>query len=446
MRISKKAALRGIAVTGGLALMLAACTTDDPETPSDPDDPACDAYSDYQGNEGTTVTIYTPITDVEGEAYEASWDEFESCTGITISYEGNDQFEDQIRIQAQGGNPPDLAFTPQPGLVTELAGGGFLVPAPDAVSALVEEHWSEGWMDYSTVDGVFYGAPMSANMKSLVWYSPSYFEENGYEVPETWDEMLTLSDEIAASGTKPWCAGIGSDAATGWPATDWVEDVFLRQQDIETYRQWYTHEIPFNDPAVVEAFDTVGEILKNEDYVNGGIGDVNSIATTSFQDGGLPILDGECALHRQASFYGAQWGDGVTVAEDGDVFAFYLPVIDPAGARPVLGGSEFVIAFDDRPEVVAVQTYLASPEYHTARAEEGAWASANNGVPLDTYTDPIFRLTAETLQDPEALFAFDASDLMPGEIGGSELFAQITEWITGQSTQQTVDNVENAWP
>lgn len=443
--MSKSLVLRGVVVTTALGLTLSACTTDDPDEPGDGTEAGCEAYADYQGNDGTTVSIYTPITDVEADAYEASWDEFESCTGITIAYEGTDQFEEQLRVRAQGGNPPDLAFMPQPGLIAEMVEGGFAVPAPQQVATLAEQNWAAGWTDYSTVDGTFYGAPMSANMKSLVWYSPTFFADNSYQVPETFQDLITLSDTIAGTGIKPWCAGIGSDAATGWPATDWVEDVFLRLHGPEAYQQWIDHEIPFNDPMVVEAFDTVGQILKNPDYVNGGLGDVSSIATTSFEDAGLPILDDECAMHRQASFYGAQWGDA-TVAEDGDVFAFYFPVIDPAGATPVLGGGEFVVAFADRPEVVAVQTYLATGEYATARAEQGAWASANNQVPVETYTDPVFRLVAETMQDPEAQFAFDASDLMPGEIGGDYLFSQITEWIVGQDTQTTVTNVENNWP
>jgi alpha-glucoside transport system substrate-binding protein len=449
MARSRTLLFRGVAVAGAVALALAGCTTEDPEDEGGGNGGGdCDAYADFQGHDGTTVSIYTPITDEEGAAYESAWDEFEECTGITIDYEGNDAFEEQIRVRAQGGNPPDLAFTPQPGLIAELAAQDFLVAAPADVASLVQENWAEGWADYATVDGTFYGAPMSGNMKSLVWYSPSYFSENGYEIPETWDDMLALSDEIAGTGIKPWCAGIGSDAATGWPATDWVEDAFLRvhADNPELYQQWIDHEIPFNDPAVAEAFDLVGDILKNDDYVNGGLGGIDTIATTAFEDAGLPILDGQCALHRQASFYGASWGEGVTVGEDGDVFAFYLPVVDPAGPAPVLGGGEFVVAFDDRPEVQAVQTYLATSDFHTSRASAGPWASANTGVPIDTYTDPVFQLVAETFQNPEAAFGFDASDLMPGEIGSNLLFTQITEWIVGQDTQSTLDNVENAWP
>lgn len=445
MANAKNLLFRGVALGSVLGLALTACSSGDGGSTVDPDDPACEAYADYQGHDGTTVSIYTPITDTEADLLEESWSEFEACTGITISYEGTNEFEAQLRVRVQGGNAPDIAFVPQPGLVAELASD--LVPAPDAVAELAETNWSEGWMDYTTVDGTFYGAPLGSNMKSLVWYAPPFFSENGYEVPETWDELISLSETIAARGDmKPWCAGIGAGDATGWAATDWIEDMMLRLHGPDVYQQWIDHEIPFNDPKVVEAFDYVGEILRNEDFVNGGYNGPQSIATTTVEDGGLPILDGTCALHRQASFYAAQWPDDVTIAEDGDIYAFYLPVVDPNGPRPVLGAADFVVAFADRPEVAAVQTYLATGEWAERRAELGGWASANNAVDLNAYADPIQRLTAETLRDPEAVLAFDASDMMPGNVGAGSFWSEITEWITGQDTKTTVDSIEDSWP
>src|SRR5690606_35770228 len=147
--------------------------------------------------------------------------------------------------------------------------------------ANVDEFFAASWKDYGTVDGTFYAPPLGANMKSFVWYSPGAFADAGYEVPQTWDDMIALSDQIVADGNgKPWCAGVESGDATGWPATDWIEDVVLRSAGADVYDQWVAHEIPFNDPQIVEAIDIAGDILKNPDYVNGGLGDVSSIATT----------------------------------------------------------------------------------------------------------------------------------------------------------------------
>jgi alpha-glucoside transport system substrate-binding protein len=314
----------------------------------------------------------------------------------------------------------------------------------------VDKWWGEDWKGYGSVDGKFYAAPLGANVKSFVWYSPSLFAEKGWEVPQTWDEMIALSDEIVQAGEiKPWCAGIGSGEATGWPVTDWLEDVMLREVGPDVYDQWTNHEIPFNDPQVVSALDRVGEILKNPDYVNAGIGDVKSIATTTFQDGGLPVAKGECAMYRMAGFYANFWPEGTEVGEDGDVYAFYLPPIDESQGKPVLGGGEFVAAFDDRPEVQAFQTYLASDTWANEKAKatpSGGWVTANTGLDVNNLVSPIDKLSGEIFQDPEATFRFDASDLMPGAVGAGSFWKESTAWITGKSTKDALTAIEESWP
>jgi alpha-glucoside transport system substrate-binding protein len=339
---------------------------------------------------------------------------------------------------------------PQPGLLNTLVTDtGKVVEAPDTVAANVDEFFGEDWKNYGSVDGKFYAAPLGANVKSFVWYSPKMFQEKGWTVPTTWDEMVALSDTIAGTGMKPWCAGIGSGEATGWPATDWLEDVMLRENGADVYDQWVNHEIPFDDPKVAQALDRVGNILKNDKYVNGGFGDVKSIATTTFQDGGLPILDGKCAMHRQASFYAANWPEGTDVSESGDAFAFYLPTVSDEFGKPVLGGGEFVAAFDDRPEVQAFQTYLSSDTWANEKAKAtpgGGWVSANTGLDINNLVSPVDKLSAETLQDPEAVFRFDGSDLMPGAVGAGSFWKEMTAWITGKDTEAALKTIEDSWP
>ena len=180
----------------------------------------CAPYEEFGDLKGETVSIYTSIVDPEDQPHIDSYVPFEECTGIDVKYEGSREFEAQLVVRVQSGNAPDIAFIPQPGLLATLVGTGAVVPAPKQVEANVDEFWDESWKAYGTVDGTFYAAPLGANAKSFVWYSPSAFADAGYDVPKTWDEMLDLSDKIAASGAKPWCAGIGSGDATGWPATD----------------------------------------------------------------------------------------------------------------------------------------------------------------------------------------------------------------------------------
>ncbi len=408
----------------------------------------CDAYKAYGDLKGKTVTIYTGIVTPEDVPHMDSYKPFEKCTGATIKYEGDKSFETQILVRAKAGNPPDLAIVPQPGLLQQLVATGKAKAAPADVASNVDKFWGKDWKGYATVGGTFYGAPLGASVKSLVWYSPKMFADGNYAVPKTLDELKALSDKIAGTGKKPWCAGIGSGEATGWPVTDWMEDFMLRLSGPDVYDQWVSHKIPFNGPESTAALDAVGAYLKNSKYVNGGLGDVKSIASTTFQDGGLPILQGQCYMHRQASFYAANFPEGTKVAEGGDVYAFYLPGKDES-AKPVLGGGEFVVAFADRPEVKAFQTYLSTDLWannKVAASPAGGWISANKGLDVTKLQSPIDKLAASILQDPKAQFRFDGSDMMPAAVGSDAFWKQATSWITGQSTKNTVDKIEAAWP
>jgi alpha-glucoside transport system substrate-binding protein len=439
---------RAIAVSGALALALgaSACASKSKTTSTGTSD--CSAYTQYGDLKGKTVTIYTGIVTPEDKPHIDSYKPFENCTGATIKYEGDKSFEAQVLVRAKAGNPPDLAIIPQPGLLKQLVATGKAKPAPAETATNVDKFWTKDWKGYGTVNGVFYAAPLGASLKSLVWYSPTEFKDKGYTVPTTLDELKTLSDKIAATGKKPWCAGIASGEATGWPVTDWMEDMMLRQAGPDEYDKWVNHTIPFNSAGPTAALDKVGEFLKNPKYVNGGLGDVKSIASTTFQDGGLPILDGTCSLHRQASFYAANFPAGTDVSETGAVFAFYLPGVDTA-TKPALGGGEFILAFSDRPEVKAFQTYLSSDVWannKVANSPAGGWVTANNGLDASKLTSPVDKLAQSVLADPKTVFRFDGSDQMPAAVGSNSFWKQATNWITGQSTKDTVDKIEASWP
>ena len=450
MRLTRHRRWMGpVVAAAAVGLALTACTGDiADEEAADVD---CGDYEEYGTFEDAEVTVGGTILDLEADRLVESWADFETCTGISVDYQGSSEFEAQIAVLAEGGNAPDVGIVPQPGLLQRLAVGGWLIPASEAVEANVDEWWSEDWKQYGTHDGTFYAAPLMASIKGYVWYSPAEFEEKGYEVPETLDDLTALSEEIAGEGEhKPWCVGLESGDATGWPGTDWVEDYVLRLHGPEVYDQWVTHEIPFNDPRIAEAFDAVGEYLKNDEMVNGGIGDVSTQITEAFQTAGLPILDGECSLHHQASFYETFWnpegGDENTVAPDGTVWAFLLPPVEAGGGLNVTGGGEFPVAFRDAEEVEAFRAYLSSDTWANNRVGLGGVISANKGLDPEVASSELLTQSIEILQDPETTFRFDGSDLMPGAVGADSFWKGIVEWVGGQDTQQVLNTIEASWP
>jgi alpha-glucoside transport system substrate-binding protein len=449
---------RTAAVVGGVAaaLLLAACGSSSSSTASSSGspaasntDPACADYAAYGSHPGTSVSVFTSILPPEQQKFEAAWKQFSTCTGITVKYEGSDQFEAQLPTRVAGGNAPDIAFIPQPGLLAKMVQTGAVKAAPADTTKNVDQYWNPQWKTYGSVDGTFYSAPLGSNMKSFVWYSPSLFKAKGYTVPTTWDDLWKLSDKMAADGMKPWCGGVESGGATGWLATDWLEETVLRQSGGDVYDKWISHDIKFDSPEITKAMDTLAGWMKNDKYVNAGIGNVATIATTAFQDGGKPILTNKCGMYQQASFYAAQWPTfkkDVKIAEDGDVFAFYLPSIDPA-VKAVEGGGEFVTAFSDKPEVQSFQTFLSSATFATLKVKGGGWVSANSGVDLSSYQDPISKLSAQYLTDSTALFRFDASDLMPAAVGAGAEWKQLTAWFAeNKPTKDVLDAIDAAWP
>ncbi|WP_210480270.1 ABC transporter substrate-binding protein [Naasia sp. SYSU D00948] len=399
------------------------------------------------GEADGVVTILGTIVDTEAELLEESWAEWAEENDIEIQYEGTQEFEDIIGTRAQSGDTPDLAITPQPGLVADLASRGYLQEAPEGVAANVAEYWTEDWAQYATTDGVLYGAPLMASVKGFIWYSPQTFAQNGWQVPTTWDELLTLSETIAASGTKPWCAGFASDAATGWPGTDWIEDLVLRQSGPEVYDQWVSHEIPFTDDAIASAFDSLGEILLNPDYVNAGIGDVVSINSTPFgADIATAVVDGRCPMTHQASFFEGFLTDaGGTVAEDGDVWAFLTPGPE-AGETAVTGGGEIVAAFSNDEDTIKVQEYLSSPEWANSRVALGGVISANKGLDPSNASSAVLEQAIGILQDPETTFRFDASDVMPAAVGSGTFWSGMVDWINGTPTEEVLESIDAGWP
>jgi alpha-glucoside transport system substrate-binding protein len=411
-------------------------------------------YEQFGDLAGTTVTTYGgEVFDELDQGYERAWAGFERCTGVDVQREWSLTFEDDVSLLLGSDEAPDVAMFVQPAFLAEVVRDtGAAVPVFAETRPVVEASFSPDLIRHGVVDGTLYGFPFGRfSLKSLVWYSPAAFAEAGYEVPTTWEELIALSDRIVADhpdgDVKPWCAGIEVGPWTGWPLTDWVEDVMLREQGADYYDAWVSHEVPFDAPQSLTVWETVGSVLRNPDYVNGGFGDVASIASTFFGIAGLPILDGECAMMRMASFYRLNFPKGASVADDGDLFVFYLPTKAGTRDRPMLVGGDYVAAFADRPEVRAFMTFLASPDSHNGAESQIGFAPTNLGVDIADVDSALGRFVVRQLRDPSAVLRFDGSDLMPGEVGAGSFLSEGTAWIAeGKDTAAVLDAIESSWP
>lgn len=450
-----------------VALVLAACGGGGADTTAggDTTTAAGDTTTAATGDGVADFTLFGAPTGVEGDALQGFIDVYNTETGSNITYTGVSEFEQQLRIQVDGGDPPAVAFTPQPASICAFADEGALVSLETMgfdIEAMEADH-SKYWMDLGVCDdGNHYGIPWFPNFKSIVFYSIPAFEAGGYEIPATYEDMVALSAQMVTDGQTPWCFGFGSGDATGWPGTDWIEDIMVRQQGSEVYAQWYNHEIPFNDPAVVQAFDTFGEIFFGEGFVLGGPENVSGII---FEDSPGPLFSDPagCAMLKQGSFISnffttaADYEDG----EESEIGVFAFPTID--GNTGAMGGGDTLIVFDGAPEnVVAIKDWI-TPEWQCTLASASGGGIApygghgvtgverlpgNKNVDPNCYESDASKTfaTAITAALAANTFVFDASDLMPPEVGQETFWTGIIDWSTGTSSQDVTDAIEASWP
>ncbi|MEW5991398.1 MAG: ABC transporter substrate-binding protein [Chloroflexota bacterium] len=396
--------------------------------------------------DGATVDVFAQWIDAEGQAFDDSLNAFRDATGITVVYSGITNYETVLSARVDGGLAPDIAQIAQAGTMRTYAEDGVLVDLATVLDIeQVKADYSAGFIDAGSYDGKVYGLFYKQDLKSIVWYPVQAFADRGYAIPTTWDELIELSDQIVADGSNPWCTTIEHGDASGWVATDWIEDVLLRTAPPETYDQWVSHEIPFNDPVVVAAAEKVGEIFFTEGYTFGGSTRING---TWVGDSQTPMFDAagpKCWLHKQAAWIPDFWPEGKEPGVDSKFF--YLPPIDPQYGNPVLGGSDMFMMFQDRPEVRALMQWFSTPDSVAERVATGGFLAASNAVPLASYTSYPMSGLAEIAQNA-TVSRNDASDSMPKEVGAGTFWKGMVKWISqnGEGTQAIFDEIEASWP
>jgi alpha-glucoside transport system substrate-binding protein len=412
-----------------------------------------DSYNEWADSapdlSGQTVTIAGPWLQPEDDAFRSAVAYFEAATGAEVIYTGSDSFEQQIVIDAEAGAAPNVAVFPQPGLASDMAARGLLHPLPEGTGDWVAANYGAGqsWVDLGTfgnADGEaeLFGFFYNVNVKSLVWYSPDNFEDAGYEVPGTMEELRALTEQMVADGETPWCIGLGSGAATGWPATDWVEDIMLRTVEPEVYDQWTTNEIPFNDARVVAAIEEFGWFVRDDAKVAGGAG---AVASTDFRDSpdGLFSAPPQCYMHRQASFVPAFFPEGTEFGVDVDFF--YFPAYEGKDlGSPVLGGGTLMAITDPSDATNELMQFFTLPVAHEVMMAQTGFLTPHTGVNLDAYMNDTLRGQGQILIDATT-FRFDGSDLMPGGVGAGTFWTGMVDFTGGKDAQTVADEIQASW-
>jgi len=367
---------------------------------------------------GGTVKVMAEWSGQEQANFLAVVKPFEDSTGIHVSYESTRDLTAVIKTRVAAGNPPDLAGVPNPQLLSQFASQGKLTPLDGVLDmSALHQNYSQGWLDLGTYNGKLYQVYSWVSLKGLVWYNPKNFTAKGYQVPKTWQDLITLQGQIKSSGTTPWCIGLKSGGADdGWPGSDWLKEIVLSQSGPAVYDKWVAGTQKWTSPEIKSAFTTWGTILgSNDSNVYGGS---NQITSASFKTAGDGLFTSppKCYMHNQASFITSFFTSDNPSVQPGTDFNFFpLPDVSSqfSGAHVVAGDSWGL--FHDTPQARSLLKYLTTADAQAIWVKAGGKLSPNKKTPLSDYPDALSKESAQILVGTQ-IAKYDATDNMPADM------------------------------
>jgi alpha-glucoside transport system substrate-binding protein len=429
-----------LAVVGAATLMTSACLSSGSSSSG--------ASSAPSGQvSGSTVTIWASMDKPVQDGLKAGLAPLAAAKGVTVNWNKVDNINQVIMTKIQANDVPDIAMIPQPGVVADIVKRGKATALNDVLDVnALKSSMLPGTLEAATINGKLYGLLVSANTKSFVWYPKKAWDAAGYKSPTTIDELNALTDKIKAdkTATAPWCMGIEASAATGWPATDWFEDLVMRYGGTDGYNKWVTHQIKFDSPLVRQAAAEFEKIAFTDGNVLGGR---KSIASNNFGTAGNAMFDPKpgCMLYKQGSFITTFFPKKVQADLASNVGVFYFPPAKAGGEKPILGGGDTAVLLKDSAAGREVMKMLADKSIGE-KAMDSNFLSPHKDFDTLLYKGPLNQATA-AITYASSIFLFDGSDQMPGAVGAGTFWKDMTAWISGQeSLDQALTNIDNSWP
>jgi len=410
---------------------------------------ACGGDGGSGGDDGGAVTIWMSLDQSVVDGLQKQIDIKAKEAGIEVKIERVDGIDKLIKTKIQAGDTPDIALLPQPGVVASVVELGAAFPLDDVLdTAELESSMVPGALDAGTIDGKLYGLLTSMNVKSLIFYPKKAFEAAGYKAPESLDDLTALADQIKSDGGTPWCLTMESGDATGWVATDWMEDLVMRYGGVDAYNDWVAGDLPFTDDVVKEAADYFGNVALTEGNVLGG---QQAITATPFGEAAKPMFDkGKpgCWLLKQGSFFvGPDFlPEEVFANVDEELGVMGFPPAEAGGENPVLGGGDLAVLMSDSDDAKTAMGFLAETDIANDAVPGSSFISPHKDFDVSLYATETTRSIAQVAYDSTA-FLFDGSDSMPAQVGAGSFWKEMTAWLNGDEDIDTaLQNIDDSWP
>jgi alpha-glucoside transport system substrate-binding protein len=401
------------------------------------------------GGNSKTVTIWLSVDPPIVDGFKKVLVPEAKKEGITVKIKKVNNINQLIMTAIQANNAPDIALIPQPGVVSEIVKRNKATALDNVVDmSTLKSSMAAGTLDAGTVNGKLYGLLVSMNVKSLVFYNKKAFEAAGYKAPTSLAELEQLTDQIKSKGGTPWCMGIQDPGgASGWPATDWIEDLIMHQSGASTYNDWVSHKVKFDSDPVKEAGQEMDKLLFTKGNVAGG---QKGIANSNWQTVANPMFASDtkpgCWLLKQGNFITAFFPKDVQSNLDARVGVFGFPPKDASGENPTLGGGDLATLLNDSANSKKVMKMMADKDLGSVAGKAGDYISPHKDFDTSIYPNTIVKGAADVAYKSTAVL-FDGSDAMPASVGAGSFWKEMVAWCAGDEDLDTaLKNIDSSWP
>lgn len=404
----RRAMAAGMSVSAASAL-LAACGGPGGNTGSGPSASSTPAKV-------STIDALTEWGGSELDAFKQQLAAFTKKTGVNVTVESTRDLPAVLNTRIRGNNPPDICGMPNLSTFQDMVNKGKVVQLDKFIDMnQIQKDYAKAWIDLASVNGHMYAVLPKANNKNTVWYNPTQFQSAGGTIPQTWNDLISVSDKIAKSGKYPWAMGVESAASSGWPATDWVALIYMGKYGPDMYNQWVTHKIPWTHPSIKDSIQMFGQIVQGNHYINGA---PQSILATNFQDSTYQPYDTPpkaymCCLGDFTSGFITSQFKTLKAGTDFNFFPF--PTINAQYKGGIIGGADIMVAMKDNDGTRQFMQFMSSAEAQTIWVKLGGATSVNKSVQLSDYPDAVTRQSAQMLTGATAA-TLSVGDLIPAAL------------------------------
>lgn len=399
------------------------------------------------GSDSKTVTVWTSVDQPVIDGFNKVLLPEAKKQGITLKIKKVNDIQTLVMTSIQANKSPDIAILPQPGVVADVVKRNKATALDDVVDMnALKSSMVPGTLEAGTINGKLYGLLVSMNVKSLVFYNKKAWAKAGYPIPKSLDELNSLTDKIKSDGGTPWCAGLQDPGgASGWPMTDWMEDLVMRYGGPDKYNDWVSHKIKFDDPVVKQAGEEVQKLLFTQGNVTGG---QKAIANSNWQTVANPMFNAKpgCWMLKQGNFITSFFPKNIQKNLDANVGVFGFPPATTGGDNPTLGGGDLATLLNNNASSKAVMKMMADKSLGTEPAKLGGYISPHKDFDTSVYPNTIVAGAAKVAYG-STQFLFDGSDAMPASVGAGSFWKEMVSWTSGEENLDTaLKNIDSSWP